>query len=415
MFSVLRRRYGGRRSRNLLKNSIVAGAIAGTPGTLPRSWTSFLPDSAAGITTSIAGPISDSGMDCIDWRVNGTPNIGGGVASFRSSVAVSYGSRTNTTINAPFGATTGDLLVMLLLIVPNVAGSAPAVTPPAGWTDKGSPGSYTDSGGFQGVWHIFIKPATASEPLNYTSVHTIAFTEVELYCVTGGDSSAFIFGTNLQNTGTTISYNSLTTTRNSSVIIAWGVCWNSPVGATAPAGATPTFSLRDTQTVTTVSDGVLTTAGATGAKTVNVTNSNVATFGLLVGVQPTPTGTAQGTEQLFFSGAQDIFAVNNDKLAESVYLKLIAGSMSNASIQLQINLNNSAGTFLSNINSANLTPTASFQRFTNLITDNQATSAFAMAGLAVNYTAVMDLTLRIGLPQLERGSVVSPAERRLVV
>jgi hypothetical protein len=59
---------------NSIRNNTMAGAVAGTPGTLPTNWT--FSGSIGGITTSIIGTGTDSGINYIDiqWSGSATGN-----------------------------------------------------------------------------------------------------------------------------------------------------------------------------------------------------------------------------------------------------------------------------------------------------------------------------------------------------
>ncbi len=59
---------------NYVPNSMMAGAAAGSPGTLPTYWTQYLP---AGLSLSVAGTGSFRGMAYIDVRIAGTPQATG--------------------------------------------------------------------------------------------------------------------------------------------------------------------------------------------------------------------------------------------------------------------------------------------------------------------------------------------------
>lgn len=56
-------------STNSLRNSTGAGAVAGTPGTLPTNW-AFT--AVNGLTREVVGVATEGGMSCTDLRVSGT-------------------------------------------------------------------------------------------------------------------------------------------------------------------------------------------------------------------------------------------------------------------------------------------------------------------------------------------------------
>lgn len=61
---------------NQVRNPSAAGAVAGTPGTLPTDWTSFEPDVAHGITTTIVSTGTEAGIPYLDLQVAGTATSG---------------------------------------------------------------------------------------------------------------------------------------------------------------------------------------------------------------------------------------------------------------------------------------------------------------------------------------------------
>lgn len=61
--------------KNFIRNSAGIGAVAGTPGTLPTNWSVFT--ALTGITRTVVGVATDSGIDCIDIQLTGTPSAAG--------------------------------------------------------------------------------------------------------------------------------------------------------------------------------------------------------------------------------------------------------------------------------------------------------------------------------------------------
>jgi hypothetical protein len=92
----------------------------------------------------------------------------------------------------------------------------------------------------------------------------------------------------------------------------------------------------------------------------------------------------------------------------STYVRVSGGTTTGVSGALsQLAENNAAGVFLTNSNTSfSLSSLAlSGQRFTHTRTLNQATTAFVQPYITIALTGVaIDITLRIGLPQLEQGA-----------
>ena len=62
-------------STNYIRNNTTAGAVAGTPGTLPTNWGTFFPIS--GVTRTVVGTGTENGIDYLDLRLAGTPSAAG--------------------------------------------------------------------------------------------------------------------------------------------------------------------------------------------------------------------------------------------------------------------------------------------------------------------------------------------------
>lgn len=61
---------------NSLRNNTMVGAVAGTPGTAPTSWTVQI-NTTTGLTTQVVGTGTESGVTYIDLRVSGTASGAG--------------------------------------------------------------------------------------------------------------------------------------------------------------------------------------------------------------------------------------------------------------------------------------------------------------------------------------------------
>ena len=62
---------------NSIRNNTMVGAVAGTPGTLPTNWSTFI-TGATGISREVVGTGVESGINYLDLRFFGT-STGGGV------------------------------------------------------------------------------------------------------------------------------------------------------------------------------------------------------------------------------------------------------------------------------------------------------------------------------------------------
>jgi hypothetical protein len=92
--------------------------------------------------------------------------------------------------------------------------------------------------------------------------------------------------------------------------------------------------------------------------------------------------------------------------ANTAYVKLAAGSLTNAACSIRIRENDSGGSILSE-GTVNFTPTSAglaTQRVSITRTLASATVAFIQPRIEIIFSGAGDLTLRIGLPQLEQGA-----------
>lgn len=121
------------------------------------------------------------------------------------------------------------------------------------------------------------------------------------------------------------------------------------------------------------------------------------------------TPSASGRYDIFYETSTQVAALNGQTWTNSGYFKLQAGTLSGVTaVRLYFEEKNSGGAYLIEQNTTITNPTSaalSTQRASATRTLNQATTAFLLSGfnLLLDGTAI-DITLRIGLPQLELGA-----------
>jgi len=108
---------------NAVRNSSAAGAVAGTPGTMPTNWSVFAPDVAKGITTQVIGSGTDNGIPYLDWKISGTATAGATgqtLVYFDTAVPASSGQTWTMCVyvKVQAGSTTG---IDSASFVPNIA------------------------------------------------------------------------------------------------------------------------------------------------------------------------------------------------------------------------------------------------------------------------------------------------------
>jgi hypothetical protein len=128
-----------------------------------------------------------------------------------------------------------------------------------------------------------------------------------------------------------------------------------------------------------------------------------------IDVRLSGTPSSAGTYLFVTETATGVAALNGQTWTNSGYFKLQAGTLTGVtSVRLYFQENNSGGTYLTEQNIAITNPTSaalSTQRASATRTLNQATTAFLQTGFNLLLTgAAIDITLRIGLPQLELGA-----------
>ncbi len=119
--------------------------------------------------------------------------------------------------------------------------------------------------------------------------------------------------------------------------------------------------------------------------------------------------TSTTTLSLVFDGSTVIAAANGQTWAQSIWTAVVAGSTANiTTTQNSANLFDSGGVYLANINYAtpNFNTTSVLTRSSSVGTISTVGTAFIRPILALAFASgvAIDITLRIGLPQLELGA-----------
>ena len=121
-------------------------------------------------------------------------------------------------------------------------------------------------------------------------------------------------------------------------------------------------------------------------------------------------GTTSTTDfNIAFEPATQIAALSGQTWSESTYLAIVGGSITNiTSLRLLTEGRNAGGSTVESLLSANVqgSLTSTLQRFLLTSTLANATTAFARPAVRFDFSSgvAIDITLRIGLPQLELGA-----------
>jgi hypothetical protein len=121
------------------------------------------------------------------------------------------------------------------------------------------------------------------------------------------------------------------------------------------------------------------------------------------------TTSAASLTAIYFEGPTQVAAVSGQTWTDSAYVSLVGGSTNNISnTVIGIDENNNVGVYLTG-SATNFTPTAgslSGKRFAHTRTLTNASTVYVRPYVFFSYNsgAAIDITLRIGLPQLELGA-----------
>jgi len=121
-------------------------------------------------------------------------------------------------------------------------------------------------------------------------------------------------------------------------------------------------------------------------------------------------GTATTTALIYFESNSTVAATNNQSWATSVFVKIVGGGTTNITkTATTLRMSDSGGVNLGFLGGSSITlPTSgtslSACRFSSSHTTNNASTAFVMPAFALTAAGAIDITLRIGLPQLELGA-----------
>lgn len=191
------------------------------------------------------------------------------------------GNRSNSSFTAPSGISDGDILVILM-----TTGRDPALNPTA-------PSGFTAFTGFPATMSSYV-PATyivrihawykvaSGESGNYATSHVAADTEGIMYRITGGDTGtpqdvSPAFTDHPSGTGgSTVTAPTVTPTVDGSLVIWFGATWDGFGSQSPSGGTTPTFTeySNNASGISYSQAGPLTTAGATGTKSVTASQAS---------------------------------------------------------------------------------------------------------------------------------------------
>jgi hypothetical protein len=387
---------------NAIRNNTMVGAVAGTPGTLPTNWARAA-SPTNGISSQVVGTGTESGVTYLDLRFTGTCSATFGFSldtDTSSAAAAATGQAwTNSVYLTRSAGTIGNATVQLVL---NEYSSVPAFLRN---TFSSSVVPAASNLATQRVTQTVTAGASTafvqqSLSVNFTNGSTYDFTlriglpQLEI----GPSATAVNVTSGTAYYGPRFDYNPATLAPLGLLIEESrtnNIRNNTMVGAVAGTpGTLPTNWVVDVS-----STGLSRQVVGTGVDA-GITYIDVRIFG---------TAAASSYVSVNFETGTAIAATSGQTWTNSFYLKLIGGSTSGI-ITLPksgINENTSAGVYITGASGGQLTPTSSWQRsvYTRTLSGG-GTVAYAFPYLIIDVSngAAIDITLRIGLPQMEQGA-----------
>ena len=145
------------------------------------------------------------------------------------------------------------------------------------------------------------------------------------------------------------------------------------------------------------------TANGITQEIIGVGTQNGVTY---IDVKISGTASASSAHITAFEAANQIAAASGQNWAASSYLRVVAGSTAGLTIGILTQARNASNTAFTETFTTNVSPTATLARFAAILTLADVNTAFVRTSISIAFLigAAIDITLRIGLPQLEQGA-----------
>lgn len=382
-------------SRNEIRNSVAAGAVAGSPGTLPTNWTLT---NSAGCSWSVVGSGTQDGIPYVDVRVQGTASSGSPFIAFEST----------TQIVAAAGQSWASTFFCYL-----VSGSLTGIFDTQNFVREG------DAGGT-----FVVSSSTAFTSNNTTTLsaarrtHLVASTNASTLRLNNrlhlNEAASGAVDATFRIALPQLEQRSFAT----DPIRTTGLAANGNTRLGVPIEGARTNEIRNNtmQGAVAGSPGTLPslgwfaiTHGTLTQTIVGVGRENGIDY-LEVRLNGTTSNTACGW---CLETATQIVAASGDTITLASHISLVGGSLTNISaIRLDMDENTSGGAFVINKNGADLKAglTSQLRRFASTATltgGGTVARVQPFVRLTFSSAVVIDITLRIGWPTLEKTSVPS--------
>jgi hypothetical protein len=372
--------------QNAIRNSSMAGAVAGTPGIMPNNWAIA---QSAGLTFSVLDTGFENNVGFIDIEITGTPTGTYFEIDFDTSTAIPAAANQTWTVSAFTKLSAGTLAGSITVGIDEYGGGS--------FLGGGSSAYYSATQAYLGTQRItytrvlqsattgYIKPllqGLVSEGVAVNMTLRIGFPQLEQFSTAGSPiptaTNAVTFPTQPEVAYLFQGQNVLRNASGSGAVVG-------------TPGTAPTYW----------------SAGGAGLTT-NVVNSGVENG--IPFVDFAISGTATGTFwEVLFDATNEVPASVGQTWTASVFSKLVAGSLANLTEIVVTIIEYAAGAFeTQGATQFTPLPNSNLVNGRYVLTRTLATSTVSttMSGIQLlfNEGAQISLTLRVGLPQLEQGS-----------
>lgn len=387
---------------NYIINSIFAGAVAGTPGTLPTTYALFL---NSGLSSSVVGTGIENGFNYLDIRIFGTSTT-----NYLNNLTIS--SLRPAVINQTWTHS---------IYIKDTTNNSPQFTLRQVEFDSGQ--NYLDEGGTANI-----TPTSTLTRYTYTRTTTnanTAFIATSLYTVAQlGVSYDYIIRIAAPQMELSLVATEWIPTTNSVRTTFAGITQDGTSAANVPRlsymfGSCPALLLEPQRTNSLRNSSMQgAVAGTPGTLPTNWVSQSTAGLTLQVASVGTQngldyvdirySGTATGTTiRLFWEANNQIVAADGQVWTSSFYTS-ISGSALPSTYRLGVQTNTIAGTSVSSIVATpNITQSTTLTRYDRVMTlPGGATVARAQPGIYVTIVngQSYDFTIRIAAPQFEFGA-----------
>lgn len=387
---------------NAIRNNTMVGAVAGTPGTPPTNWGTD--GSTTALSRQIVGSGVDEGIAYVDYRIFGTAAAANYyIVSFEQATivaALSGQTWTNSCYVKMVGGTTSGLTQLPCVGMNEnsaagayVAGTAGAsITPTSSW--QRATYTRTFSGGATVAYAYPYFRITVANGASIDITLRIGMPQLQL----GSTATAANATSGTAYYGPRFDYDPVTLAPNGLLIEEQrtnSIRNNTMQGAVAGTPGTYPTNWNGSTTGSGVTREILGTGIENGIPYMDIRVSGTTSAALFFGIR---------TET-----ATQVAALNGQTWTSTFYVRLIGGSFTNI-LRLNdvIQFNDAVGTALT-FGTNGIVPTGAAlntQKFTLTATASNASTAAVTSVLQIeaNSGVAIDITLRIGLPQLELGA-----------